>query len=446
MRQNVKKHYRTSWQFPRLNQRLTIVEEYLLVKVSCGTFHRCWRNSHLSNASVLLTEWAQVNCFSVAVGVSSCWCCWPSVKMEPLITPSSSNHLFSESLQLQMLNDSATNSSVRSEIFNGSDHVTDHAIARVTFENLAFFLMCVIGIPGNLFVIVVYSWKMSTSTRVYLFALALADLEVCIIGVLLMTVKFTRIGKEIITFCVHTSLAFSTLLLAFVSLERLLAVRHPHSFSLSPRRAKWALVIIDLVAAVCAMVLTIARVKDYGLLIHVFSMSITMSGVVVMIGCYSLMAVTLLNNVRAAHRNVHVASMLPLPGTSGCIITLGITATPPNNATSHNIFPQSAVKSTTVKLAKTYKGVSVLFIITVVYIACWTPQWLSDLGFQVPKYVRRLYVLNAVINPFIYSAVSRMFRDDVRQFSRKMHSKLSRYCQWCYLCYFNNKYHSVSYL
>ena len=370
-----------------------------------------------------------MNHFSVAVAVSSCLCCWSSVKMESLITPSSSNLLFSETLQLQMLNDSALNSSVRSDILNGSDHVPDHTTDWVTFENFAGFLMCMLGIPGNLFVIVVYSWKMTTSTRVYLFALALADLEICIIGVLLVTVKFTRIGKQIITFCAHTSLAFSILLLAFVSLERLMAVRRPYSFSLSPRRAKWALVIIDLVAAMCAMVLTIARVKDYGLLIRVFSMSITMSTVVVMIGCYSLMAVTLLNNVRASHRNVDVASMIPLPGTSGRIVTFGITATPPNYATSYKIFPPSAVKSTTVKQAKTYKGVSVLFIITVVYIACWTPQWLSDLGFQGPKYVRHVYVLNSVVNPFSYSAVSGMFRDDVRQFCREMHSKLSRCCQ-----------------
>ena len=400
-----------------------------MVKVRWGTCNHYKRNSNLSNASVLLTESPQVNYFSVAVAVSSCSCCWSSVKMESIVTPSSPKHLFSETLQLQMLNDSALNSSVPSDIFNGSDHVTDHATAWVTFENLAGVLMCVLGIPGNLFVIVVYSWKMSTSTRVYLFALALADLEICITGVLLITVKFTFIDKEIVVFCAYTSLAFSTLLLAFVSLERLLAIRRPHSFSLSPRRAKWALVSIYLVAAICAMVHIIARVNDYGLLLHVFSMSITMSSVVVMIGCYSLMALTLLSNVRAAHQKVHVANTLPLPGTSGRIVTFGIIATPPNNATSHKIFPQSAVKSTTVKQAKTYKGVSVLFIITVVYIACWTPRWLHDLGLQVPKYAIRVYVLNSVVNPFIYSAVSGMFRDDVQRLCRKIHSKLSRCCQ-----------------
>ena len=351
--------------------------------------------------------------------------------MEPLITPSSSNHLFSETLQLQVLSDSSMNSTMLSEIFTGSGAVNVHTTAWFPIKNLAGFLLCVMGIPGNLLVVAVYSWKTSTSTRVYMLALAVADLVVCITGVVWTTVEFNSISKEIAKWCLHMSLAFSTLLLSFVSIERLMAIRRPHSFSLSPRRAKWALVVIALMGAFCAFVLSVARVKDYELLTRIFTASVTISSVVVMIGCYSVMAMTMLMKVRAAHRNTGVARGTSLHGSAPVTtVTMELNKViPPSDFTSRKIFPESVVKSITVKLTKTYKGVSLLFIITAVFIACWMSQWLSDIGFRIPSTAKRMYILNSVVNPFIYSAVSGMFRDDVRQFCRAMRSKLASFCQ-----------------
>ena len=153
--------------------------------------------------------------------------------MESLITPSSSNHLVSENLQLQVLNDSSVNSTMLSEIFTASDIVNVHTTALVPFKNLAAFLLSVLGIPGNVLVLAVYSWKTSTSNRLYMLALAIADLVVCIIGVVWTIVEFSIISQEITRWFLHMSLAFSTLLLSFVSIERLIAVRRPHSFSLN---------------------------------------------------------------------------------------------------------------------------------------------------------------------------------------------------------------------
>ena len=278
------------------------------------------------------------------------------------------------------------------------------------------------GIPGNLLVVAVYSWKTSTSTRVYMLALAVADFVVCIIGVVWTTVEFSSISKEIAKWCLHMSLVFSTLLLSFVSIERLMTVRRPHSFSLSPRRAKWALVVIALMGAFCAFVLSVARVKDYELLTRIFTASATVSSVVVMIGCNTIVAVTMLMKVPAAHRNAGVAT--------GTTVTMELNnVTPPSNVTSRKIFPESVVKSITVKPAKTYKSVLLLFIITAVFIAFWMSQWLSDVGFRIPSTAKRMYILNSVVNPFIYSAVSGMFRDDVRQFCRAMRSKLASFCK-----------------
>ena len=336
--------------------------------------------------------------------------------MDSFITPSVSSHIFNESVQRQVSNDSTI------------DHVNDHII-RVPIENLAVSLVCVLGIPGNALVIAVYSWNMATSTRVYMLALAIADLQVCLIGIFLTTVKFTIISLEITVFFVHASVVFSAFLLSFVSMERLLAMRRPHSFSLSPRRAKVALVVIAVMAALCSMVLTVGRVNSYDLLIHVFTPFVTMTSVVVMIGSYSIMAMTMLT--RAAHRNVVGARVTPLPGPStDPKPTLELTNVAPQSAhTSHKIYPQTVGKATTAKQAKAYKSVSLLFIISIVFLACWVPQWLSDVGIHVKSYLRGMFVLNSVVNPFIYSAVSAMFHHDVRQFCRHTRVKLSSCCR-----------------
>ena len=351
--------------------------------------------------------------------------------MNSLITPSLSGKFGNENVQWQMMNDSTIMVSILSDILNSSDHVSDHTTLKVPLTSFASFLICLLGIPGNLFVIAVYACRMSTSTRMYMFALAIADLEVCTIGVLLTSVKFTKFTLEIITFCMHASIVFSTLLLAFVSIERLMAVRRPHSFSLSPRRAKWALVGIAFVAVFCAMGLTIARVNKYRLLRRAFTLFFTIPSVMVMIGCYTIMAVTVLMNVRAVHRNVGVANMTPVQGPSTVpTVTLELTKlTSQAEVTSHKINPLCDSKTTSVKQAKTYRGVSLLFIISVVFIACWMPQWLSDAGFHIPSGIQRVFILNSVVNQFIYSAVSGMFRDDVRQFCREMRSKTSCCCR-----------------
>ena len=189
--------------------------------------------------------------------------------------------------------------------------------------------------------------------------------------------------------------------------------------------------IIALMGAFCATVLSVARVKHYELLTRILIAFITVSSVVVMIGCNSVMAMTMLMKVRAAHRNTGVACGTLLPGSASVTtVTAELNnSRPPSDVTSHKIYPESVVKSIPVKPAKTYKGVSLLFIITAVFIGCWMSQWLSDVGFRIPSTAKHLYFLNSVVNPFIYSAVSGMFRDDFRQFCRAMRSKLASFCQ-----------------
>ena len=344
--------------------------------------------------------------------------------MDSFIKPSLYKQVLNESLYQQGLNYLSNGSTMQQHELNSSDEV--NTTNNVSIEYVGNFLMCVLGLPGNLLVITVYAWKMTTSTRVYMFALAVDDLTVCICGIVLTTVKLEYISLGTTLYGLCASVTFSIFLLAFVSIERLLAVRRPHTFSLNPIRAKRALVIIAVVAAVIAMVVIVGQIKHSRLLFRIIPAVVISATVVVMIVCYTLMAITMLMNIRTAHRTVGIANSTPVPGLSKVPTVAYISN---GKATADVILnknsPVSGSRKTTANQVKTYKGVSALFLTTVVFIACWVPHWLSDIGLDVPADGRRIFVLNSVVNPFLYSVVSPMFRDDVRQFYRKVRTRLA---------------------
>ena len=172
-------------------------------------------------------------------------------------------------------------------------------------------------------------------------------------------------------------------MLTFVSIQRLLAVRRPRTFSLNSLRAKRALVVIAVAAAASPIVLAVARIKRYTLLVKVFPAIVSVTNVMVMVVCYSFMAITVLMNVRYARRNVGVARSTPAPGPSR---VPSVTYLVPSDkatvdVTSSKNNSQSRITKTTAKQANAYKNVSVLFTITV---ACWLLLWLDGVGLRVP--------------------------------------------------------------
>ena len=316
------------------------------------------------------------------------------------------NVSINSTLQQDLLNDSVV----------GEDDITHRQDAS---ERLAIFLMCVLGIPGNVLVTAVYVCKMTSSVRVYMLALAVADLMVCISGVAMTAITLDGVGYNVIANTSRVSVIFSLLLLAFVSIERLLAVRRPHTFSLSIRRAKWALVVIAAATVASVMAVELARAVRYVVLSKALQVIVTFASVVVLIVCYTLLAGTMLVNRRTARRNVGVVATSHVPGTSAVstVTTKGTTIT--------DVTSRKHKSGITTTKAKEVKNVSLLFIITVVLLACWMPYWLYKSGMYVPPYLKRVFFLNSVVKPFIYSAVSGMFRDDVRQFYRQMRSRLT---------------------
>ena len=93
-----------------------------------------------------------------------------------------------DSYHWKMLIDISNNSTMQQDVLNASDEVNNVAKIGLSVSNFATFLTCVTGMPGNVFVIGAYACNMTTSTRVYIFALAVADLVVCICGIVLTTV------------------------------------------------------------------------------------------------------------------------------------------------------------------------------------------------------------------------------------------------------------------
>ena len=299
---------------------------------------------------------------------------------------------------------------------------TNSATKEVFIPSVPLFLVTVLGLPGNLFVIAVYIRRMTTSTKVYMFVLAIADSSVCICGIVLTSVRIDHVMLCVVLYFVDLSIMLSIYLLAVVSIERLIAVWWPHSFNLGAVRTKMAVTVIVVLSVVCAAVMTLARLRQYTPLARVFPMLITLFGVIIMIICYMLVAVKLLKTVRAAHTNIGTLSgaqsLAPGPSTTSPNINVKNTG---RGASGGNKVPATQVKA--------YKRVSLLFIVTVVFIACWLPQWLAYVGISVSAGVRRIFLLNSAVNPFIYSAASAMFRNDVRQFYHKTRSTLAACCR-----------------
>ena len=134
-----------------------------------------------------------------------------------------------------------------------------------------------------------------------------------------------------------------------------MAVCRPHQFNLSATRAKVALSIIAVVTFCGATMLVVGIMWNYVPLYKIFPVSIIVSCVMVMIVCYILIAAKLLHDARHSRKNV------------------GVISSTQTNTTGTSTDPANTIGMTTAKTARTYKGVSLLFIVTAVFIACWMP-------------------------------------------------------------------------
>ena len=281
----------------------------------------------------------------------------------------------------------------------------DYCRKKVYFPSLMYFLVTVLSLPGNVCVIVVYTRQMSIPVKIYMFALAIADTGICICGIVLSSVKIDHVTAGIVFIISDITITFSIYLLAFVSIERLMAVCWRHSINLSAVRVKLSLCVIALASSGNATVLFLARLQRNELLGRSLRLFGVISGVVIVTLCYVVIAVKLVRYTRAIRTNVAALSRAEA--------TVTTSSTVPNNT-----------RTSTAKNAKTYKSVLLMFLVTVVFNVCWLPQWLMMVGIFVSDELRFTFLVNSGANPFIYSAVSVRFRSDVRLFCSTKKSKL----------------------
>ena len=321
------------------------------------------------------------------------------------------------------------NGSLLQNISNNFEAEGDDIIHRNMPIAYVFTLfVCVLGIPGNVLVIAVYIRKMTTSIRMYMFALAVDDLAVCIVLIAVAISPPGYIGFEIAVLFAYLTVTFSVYLLAFVAVERLLAVRHPGTFSLSLSRAKRALVAITVASVACAVVESILRVTGNKMLYEGIQGFNIVSCVTIMIICYTLMGITVVQKERAAHKSVGVVSSAPGPSVMSANKTdvPAVCGTTTTTSSKHTTKPGTT--ATTAIQPNTLKSMYLLFIITLVFLVSWVPRWMSYVGLEIPALAKRTYLLNSLVNPFIYSAMSRMFRTDVQQFFANIRTRIST-CQ-----------------
>ena len=288
--------------------------------------------------------------------------------------------------------------------------------------------------------------KMTSSTRVYLFSLAIADTCICVCGLIRVAAVMTYITRMIIMNVLSSGVIFSIFLLTFVSIERLNAVIRPHLFSMEPLRAKKAIIIIALATAVHTAVNDVSVLMHYGQFLRVLQRCVLFTCTSVITACYTLIAVVILQKIKSSRKKIGVikSTLSNHPGTSDAAPSGQHDVAPETNhgmsrrssearinvqRTTGESTPATAVNVETATCAKHFKGVFLLFIVTIAFIASWMPVWLFTLGLNVAPNVRRIYLINSVVNPFIYGVASSMFRGDVRQFYRQTRAKLASCCQ-----------------
>ncbi len=281
--------------------------------------------------------------------------------------------------------------------------------------------ICPIGIPSNLLVVITYIGRMKTSTRVYMLALAVVDLVSSICGT---AIPFTPIHTAplLVLYVIGDLCIISAiLLLAFIAIERLIAVMRPYVFNFNAGRAKTVVVVVAVMAVTFTSALESARLTNSVAAAKLVPVAVTVPSFLVMIVSYFLMGVILLKRVRTRHTQVAPLNMISSVMSAVASNSADVITNVPGQM--QLTVPRSRTKIP--KQSKKYHNVLLLFTVTAVYIVCWLPVWIHYAGVYIPRDVLSMFLLNAVVNPFIYSVVSAMFRSDVKIVFRQIRSRLT---------------------
>ena len=337
---------------------------------------------------------------------------------------------------------------------------TDMPTKTIDYCHVSLIVACIIGCVGNLLVIAIYIRKLSSSKKVYMFALAVADLAVCFSGIIFYAGLNEASATDVLISVLNLSVTLSMFVLMFASIERFVSVWRPHSFRIKTQQVKTAMIFMSVAAVVFTTVTTVARLKRYKLFNQIFQISTLLVCLIVMTTCYVMYAVIVLRRERAPRKVVACQSVSrcsqKTPSTEFKTLdttgdgsqepgpSINVEATPSIETVRfapHQKPADFALQSAPVQFAEKQDSrqaacftciplatLPLMCIIAVVFHSCLLPHWLAIVGFNVPSYLEELFVLNAVIKPFIYGVVSAMFREDLKRVYRHARAKLSTCC------------------
>ena len=118
--------------------------------------------------------------------------------------------------------------------------------------------------------------------------------------------KVTNETRDALLYVINASIFFSSFLLVFVSIERFVAIRRPHSFNVNAQRAKKTLIIITVTAVVGTSVNTVATLYRHDQFRRVYIVCVALVCISTIMTCYMLMAVALLLRARASRNQIFV--------------------------------------------------------------------------------------------------------------------------------------------
>ena len=241
-----------------------------------------------------------------------------------------------------------------------------------------------------------------------MFALAVADSAICVCAIILTQTPPRTFVKYVSLYVFDVAVISSMLLLVFVAIERLTAILRPHSFNMTPRRGWKALLIIAAGSVVYVAWQKVMRDLQFRMSIRSgFKVGTVIVSVLTITICYTLIAVALFARARSACKRVCAINLTALPQLrspqsrkAGAVVchqnptastsTDNVHTIRPFQRTEHLHSPGSSSVPTSASVVPTnkptatqpaaYKNVSLLFVITVVFIACWLPFWLHSIG------------------------------------------------------------------
>ena len=172
-------------------------------------------------------------------------------------------------------------------------------------------------------------------------------------------------------FILIVTITFSLFLLVVVSVERLIAVRRPHTFNMNPKRAKRYTIVFLLCAAIFTAVNGFAKYMNYTLFGVILETCFLPASELTMATCYTIIGVTLLKKAMTSRKQVAdinlVVSNQPSTIPSSAVTFVNV------RSVVVRADQGKVVHKMTAKQAKNVKSMFVLFVITVVFVAFWLP-------------------------------------------------------------------------